>query len=110
MTSKMPKDMGQLMQQAQQMQEGLAKARDELAGRTYTGTAGGGVVTATVAGTGELLNVEIDPHVLEPDEADIVGDLVVATVNRARTVAETDAAKTMGGLTGAGDDMGELLG
>lgn len=109
MSSQVPKDMRKLVQQAQRMQEGLQKAREELAGKIYTGTSGGGVVTATVSGTGELLTVEIEPDVLEPDEADLVGDLVVAAVNDARRIAESEAADVMGGLTG-GLDLGGLLG
>jgi DNA-binding YbaB/EbfC family protein len=109
MSSRIPKDMRQLMQQAQQMQEGLKKAQEEMASKSYTGTAGGGVVTATVTGSGELLSVEIEPDVLDPDDADMVGDLVVAAVNQARRAAETEAATAMGGLTG-GLDLGGLLG
>lgn len=107
--SQMPKDMRKLMQQAQQMQEGLKKAQEELANKTYAGTSGGGVVTATVSGTGELLSVEIEPDVLDPDEADLVGDLIVAAVNDARRIADSEAAEAMGGLTG-GLDLGGLLG
>lgn len=101
--------MRQLMQQAQMMQAGLKKAQEELAEKTYTGTAGGGVVTATVTGTGELLAVEFDPEVLDPEDAEMVGDLVVAAVSQARRTAEAEAANTMGGLAG-GMDLGGLLG
>ena len=74
--------MRQLMQQAQQMQEQLAKAQEELAEKTYEGTAGGGVVKAMVKGSGRL-SVVFDPSVLDPDDPELVGDLVVAAVNAA---------------------------
>jgi DNA-binding YbaB/EbfC family protein len=105
----MPKDMRRLMEQAQQMQAGLQKAQEELAAKTYTGTAGGGVVTAEVSGSGEVLSVVFDPEVLDPEDAELVGDLVVAALNQARRAAEADAAAAMGGLAG-GMDLGGMLG
>ncbi len=101
--------MRQLMQQAQQMQQGLKQAQEEMARKTYTGTAGGGVITATVTGAGELVSVVIDPEVLDPDDAEMVGDLVVAAVNQARRAAEEEAVSALGGLAG-GLDLGGLLG
>ncbi len=109
MTGRIPKDMRNLVQQAQQVQAGLQKAQEELAARMYTGTAGGGAVSATVSGTGELLGVEFDPAVLDPDDAEMVGDLVVAAVSQAKRTADEEAAAAMGGLTG-GLDLGGLLG
>ncbi len=97
------------MQQAQQMQQGIKKAQEELAAKSYEGTAGGGVVTAVVSGTGELLSVRIDPEVLDPEDAEMVGDLVVAAVRQAKKAADDDAAAAMGGLTG-GIDLGGMLG
>lgn len=107
--SRMPKDMRQLMQQAQKMQEELQRAQEELAEKTYSGTSGGGVVTAVVRGSGELVSVDIDPDVLDPEDPEMVGDLVVAAVNQALRAASEDASGTMGGLTG-GLDMGGLIG
>ncbi len=105
----MPKDMRQLMQQAQKMQEQMQKAQSDLAERTYEATAGGGVVKAVVRGTGDLVSVEFDPAVLDPDDPEMAGDLVVAAVNAALKMAADDAAGAMGGLTG-GMDLGGLLG
>ena len=107
--SRMPKDMRQLMQQAQQMQAQMAQAQEELAAKTYVGTAGGGVVKATVKGSGELVSVEFDASVLDPDDPEMAGDLVVAAVNQAMQQANDDAGNAMGGLTG-GMDLGGLLG
>jgi hypothetical protein len=105
----MPKDMRQLMQQAQQMQAQIQSAQEELAERTYEGTAGGGVVKAVVLGSGDLVSVEFDPSVLDPDDPEMAGDLVVAAVNQALAAVAADAAESMGGLPG-GMDLGGLLG
>lgn len=105
----MPKDMRQLMQQAQKMQQEMQKTQSDLAERTYEATAGGGVVKAVVRGTGDLVSVEFDPAVLDPDDPEMAGDLVVAAVNAALKMAADDASAAMGGLTG-GLDLGGLLG
>lgn len=107
--SRMPKDMRQLMQQAQQMQQQMAAAQQELAEKTYEGSAGGGVVKAVVRGTGEVVSVTFDPEVLDPDDAEIAGDLVVAAVNQALAAMNADAESSMGGLAG-GMDLGGMLG
>jgi len=101
--------MRQLMQQAQKMQEEMQKAQANLSERTYEGTAGGGVVKAVVKGTGDLVSVEFDPSVLDPEDPEMAGDLVVAAVNNALKQATDDAGAAMGGLTG-GLDLGGLLG
>lgn len=104
-----PPDMRQLMQQAQKMQEQLAAAQEELAARTFEGTAGGGVVRATVSGSQELLEVQLDPAVVDPDDIEMLQDLVVAAVNQAIKAAGEAAGAQLGGLTG-GLDLGGLLG
>jgi hypothetical protein len=109
MNQRMPKDMRQLMAQAQQMQAQLQATQEELAAKTYEGTAGGGVVKAVVRGSGELVSVDFDPVVLDPDDPEMAGDLVVAAVNQALAAASDDAASSMGGLAG-GLDLGGLLG
>ena len=80
-----------------------------MAAKRFTGTSGGGVVTATVTGSGELVAVDIDPSVLDPDDTEMVGDLVVAAVAQAKSAADDAAASTMGGLAG-GLDIGGMLG
>jgi len=105
----MPKDMRQLMQQAQQMQAQIQQAQAALAEKTYRATAGGGVVSAVVRGSGELVSVTFDPSVLDPDDPEMAGDLVVAAVNAALAMAHQDAASSMGGIAG-GLDLGGLLG
>lgn len=104
-----PPDMRQIMQQAQKMQEQLAAAQAELASRTFDGTAGGGVVTATVTGGQELVSVSIDPSVVDPDDVEMLEDLVVAAVNQAMKAATDAAGDQLGGLAG-GLGLGGLLG
>ena len=71
-----PPDMRQLMKQAQQMQEQLAKAQAELAERRFEGSAGGGMVKAVVSGVPELLEIQISPEVVDPDDIEMLQDLV----------------------------------
>lgn len=91
------------------MQAQIQSAQEELAAKTYEGTAGGGVVKAVVLGSGDLVSVEFDPSVLDPDDPEMAGDLVVAAVNQALAAVAADAAESMGGLPG-GMDLGGLLG
>ncbi|MDX1690670.1 MAG: YbaB/EbfC family nucleoid-associated protein [Acidimicrobiia bacterium] len=101
-------DMQQLMQQAAQMQADMQQHQAELAEREFEASSGGGLVTAVVKGTGEVVSVTIDPSVLDPDDADLVGDLVVAAVNAALgeiSSAASEALPDLGGL-----DLGALGG
>ena len=91
------------------MQAGLKKAQDELAQKTYIGSAGGGVVTPQLTGSGALVAVESEPEILDPDDSEVLGDLVVAAVNQARGAAEAEMSAAPGGLT-AGMDVAGLLG
>lgn len=104
-----PQDLRKLMQQAQQMQEQMASAQEELAAQTFEGTAGGGVVKATVTGSGQVVSVDIDPTVIDPDDPEMLGDLVVAAVNQALASANEATQSQMGGIAG-GLDLGGLLG
>lgn len=100
-------DMRQLMKQAQKMQEELMAAQAELSDKTFEGSAGGGVVTAVVRGSSELVSVEISPDVIDPEDPELLGDLVVAAVNAAMGEAARAAEESMGGLAGG---LGGLLG
>lgn len=100
-------DMRQIMKQAQQMQEQLAKAQEDLANREFVGTAGGGMVKATVTGGPQLVSVEISPEVVDPDDIEMLEDLVVAAVRQALESAAEAANTELGGLTGG---LGGLLG
>jgi nucleoid-associated protein EbfC len=100
-------NMQQLMKQAQKMQQQLVAAQEELAATVVEGTAGGGLVKATLTGAGELTALEIDPKAIDPDDAETLQDLVVAAVRDAKRVADDLAAQTMGPLAGG---MGGSLG
>jgi len=93
-------DLSVIMLKAQQMQADMERAQQELADAEVTGTAGGGVVTAVVDGTGELQRVTIDPGIVDPDDVDTLGDLVVAAVRDATRAAKDLASERMGAVTG----------
>lgn len=97
-------DLQQLVQQAQQMQEQLATAQEELADAEVTGSAGGGLVTATVTGSGEVKAVKIDPTAVDPDDVETLEDLVVAALHAAaeeqRTLAEQKLGPLAAGMPG----------
>jgi DNA-binding YbaB/EbfC family protein len=101
--------MRKLMEQAQQMQEQMVQQQEQLAAQTFEGTAGGGVVKAIVTGSGSVISIEIDPEVIDPEDAEMLGDLVVAATNQALSAAHEAAQAGMGGIAG-GLDLGGLLG
>lgn len=92
--------MQELLQQAQKMQQQLAAAQAELAEAEVTGTAGGGLVTATVSGAGELKSVQIDPSVVDPEDVETLADLVVAAVRSATAEAQKLGEEKMGPIAG----------
>ena len=95
--------MQQLMKQAQKMQQQLEAAQAELAVTEVTGSAGGGLVTATLLGSGELTALTIDPKAVDPDDVETLQDLIVAAVRDASRAAADLAAEKMGPVTdGAG--------
>ncbi len=93
-------DLSQLMQQAQQMQQQLVAAQEELARTEVTGTAGGGLVSATMTGSGELTALTIDPSAVDPDDVETLQDLVVAAVRDAKRAVDELTASRMGPLAG----------
>jgi DNA-binding YbaB/EbfC family protein len=103
------KQMQQMMKQAQQLQADMAAAQDALANETVEGSAGGGLVTAVVTGSGELRSVSIKPEVVDPDDVETLEDLFVAAMNDAQRRAQELQSERLGGLTG-GLDLGGLLG
>jgi hypothetical protein len=94
--------MGNLQRMAQQMQQEMLRIQDELAAATVDGSAGGGVVSATVTGKQELVSVTIDPSAVDASDVEMLQDLVVAAVNDAlrasRELAEQKMAAVTGGL------------
>src|SRR3954452_21155276 len=92
-------NMQQLMKQAQKMQQQMLAAQEELAQTEVSGTAGGGLVTATVTGSGEVLSVKIDPKAVDADDVESLEDLVVAAIRDATRAAAELAEQKMGPLT-----------
>jgi DNA-binding YbaB/EbfC family protein len=99
-------DMQALLQQAQQMQQQLARTQAELAAATVEGSSGGGLVKATVSGAGELKALVIDPKAVDPEDTETLADLVLAAVRDATAAAQKMAAERLGplaqGLGGGG--------
>ncbi|MCZ4276602.1 MAG: YbaB/EbfC family nucleoid-associated protein [Rhodococcus sp. (in: high G+C Gram-positive bacteria)] len=93
-------DMASIMAQAQQMQQQLMAAQAEIAGTEVTGQAGGGLVSATVRGTGELVGLSIDPKVVDPDDVETLQDLIIGAVADASKSASALAAEKLGPLAG----------
>ena len=89
-----------MLKQAQKMQQDMMRLQQELQEKEYTAAAGGGVVTATVNGKHELKNLEIDPEAVDPDDVEMLQDLIVAAVNEAMRSADNDASSSMQKLTG----------
>ena len=96
----------QLMKQAQKMQQRMAVAQAELAEAEVTGTAGGGLVTVTVSGAGEVKSVKIDPKAVDPDEVETLEDLVLAAVRNANEAVRALTEEKMGPITGGMGGLG----
>ncbi len=97
------KNLGNLMKQAQQMQAKMAEMQEKLAAMELSGAAGGGMVNATVNGKGEVKRVKIDKSIVDPNDVEMLEDLVVAAINDARSKIETAAAAEMQKITGGLD-------
>jgi nucleoid-associated protein EbfC len=93
-------NMNQMLRQAQALQRKMAKAQEELAEQQVTGSAGGGMVTATATGAGELTAIEINPDAVDPDDVEMLQDMVVAAVSEALRAAKELESQTMGDITG----------
>ena len=98
----MPGGMNQaaMMKQAQKMQQELLRMQQEQEAKTYTASAGGGMVSATVNGKHELVDMQINPEAVDPDDVEMLQDMVIAAVNGAMRTADNDAAQNMSRLTG----------
>ncbi len=92
--------MGNLFKQAQQMQQKMAKLQDELAQRTVEASVGGGMVSVTVNGKNEVLSLKIEPQVVDPDDIEMLEDLVLAGVNEALRKSQEMISDEMSKLTG----------
>ena len=97
-----------MVRQAQKMQQELLKMQQEIETSKFEFTAGGGAVKAVVLGTKELESIEIKPEVVDPDDVEMLQDMIVAAVNEAMRKAEADSAASMSKLTG-GLNLGGLF-
>ena len=106
----MPGGMNQaaMMKQAQKMQQEMLRMQQEMENKTYTAAAGGGMVKASVNGKHELVDLMINPEAVDPDDVDMLQDMVIAAVNEAMRAADTDSANNMSRLTG-GLNLGGLF-
>ena len=106
----MPGGMNQaaMMKQAQKMQQEMLRMQEEMENKTYSATAGGGVVTASVNGKHEVVDLQIDPEAVDPEDVEMLQDMVIAAVNEAMRSADADAANNMSRLTG-GLNLGGLF-
>ena len=106
----MPGGMNQaaMIKQAQKMQQDMLRMQEEMENKTYSATAGGGMVTAQVNGKHELVNLSIKEEAVDPDDVDMLQDMIIAAVNEAMRAADADAANNMSRLTG-GLNLGGLF-
>lgn len=103
----MPGNMANLMKQAQRMQKQMEDATKELEEKEMTATAGGGVVEVTVSGKREVTKIKIDPEAVDPDDVEMLEDLIMAATNEAMRKIDEYSQNTMGKITGGlGGGMG----
>jgi nucleoid-associated protein EbfC len=103
-------NLNQLLKQAQQMQAEMAKAQEQLKNETVEASAGGGMVKVTMTGDMQLREIKIAPEAIDPEDPDLLQDMVTAAVNEALRSAQELAANRMGGITGGLGGAGGLPG
>lgn len=96
-----PSDMNSMIRQAQKMQEQMAEKQAELDEREYEVQAGGGVVTVKIKGTKEILDIQLQPEVVDPDDVETLQDILVAAVNEAIKKVEATNEQELGKITGS---------
>jgi DNA-binding YbaB/EbfC family protein len=106
----MPGGMNQaaMMKQAQKMQQEMLRMQEEMENKTWSATAGGGMVTASVNGKHEVLDLKINPEAVDPDDVEMLQDMIIAAVNEAMRTADAEEAQNMSRLTG-GMNLGGLF-
>ncbi|MBO2527169.1 MAG: YbaB/EbfC family nucleoid-associated protein [Clostridiales bacterium] len=97
-----------MIKQAQKMQQDMLKMQEELEAKEYEATAGGGMVTARVSGKHELVSLRINPEAVDPEDVEMLQDMVVAAVNEAMRKADAETSQNMARLTG-GLNLGGLF-
>lgn len=96
----MPGNMANLMKQAQKMQRQMEEQAKEMEAKEFTATAGGGAVEATVSGTKKLLKIKLDEEVVDPEDVEMLEDLIMAAINEALDKVEAETSSAMSKLTG----------
>ena len=98
----MPGGMNQaaMMKQAQKMQQDMLRMQVEMENKTYSASSGGGMVTATVNGKHQVVALQIKPEAVDPDDVEMLQDMIIAAVNEAMRTADVDAQNNMARLTG----------
>jgi nucleoid-associated protein EbfC len=99
--------MNKMLKQVQQMQAQMAEAQQELANERVQASAGGGMVTVTASGAGEIVEIKIAPEAIDPDDPELLSDMILAAVNEALRSAQSLAESKLGGAAGLGD-LGSL--
>lgn len=94
------KNIGQLMKQAQQMQQRMAEMQQKMEQIEISGTSGAGLVSITISGKGEMKALKIDPKLIDPQEAEVLEDLIIAAFNDAKAKLEAHTAEEMSKVTG----------
>jgi hypothetical protein len=102
----MSMDFNKMMEQVQQMQSQMQQAQEELKNETVQATAGGGMVTVTATGNGEIKEIKIDPKAIDPDDPEMLEDMVLAAVNEALRSANSLIQSKMGPAMGGLSDLG----
>ncbi len=105
----MPGNMNNLMKQAQRIQRQMEEKTKEMEEKEYEGTAGGGAVTVKVSGKKEVVSVKLDEEVVDPDDIEMLEDLIVAATNEALRKMESDSSQMMESLTGGLGGLGGLF-
>jgi DNA-binding YbaB/EbfC family protein len=100
-------DMNKMLQQVQQLQAQMAQAQEELKNETVEASAGGGMVTVKATGDLQIAEIKISPEAIDPDDPELLADMVLAAVNEALRSAQSLAESKLGGMAGLGD-MGGL--
>ena len=97
-----------MIKQAQKMQQEMLRMQEEMENKTFTAAAGGGMVKAQISGKNELVGLEINPDAVDPDDVEMLQDMIIAAVNEAMRAADAEAANNMSRLTG-GLNLGVLF-
>lgn len=105
-----PSNMQGMIKQAQKMQEDMARVQAELEAKEYEIKAGGGAVTVKINGKKEILSLDISPEIVDPDDIEMLSDIIVAGMNEAIKRVEDDASAEMGKITGGMSGMSGIPG